>query len=301
MNPPSSPSSTSRRHLPGALLVAWLALDAVVFWLCAAWTLDLLPYLEMLLLGQFLATSGWAVAGEGWNKSSAAYAACLPIFGVLAAVVLGLLPWDVGLLKWLVGSVLFTTTYGLLLNLPLVLARVLGWRFRWHAQPLDRRAFYQFSLSQFLVYTALVALIAASWAATRPSPVPATAAATKAAPRPVPRPGGAIMPIGAMNVPAGLGRFDREQHLAFVLIGFPIPWMLWAVFAYGSPLHAGPLAAALTGFWGVVLGGVLGFGWTTGLLLVPAATLIVHLQALRIAGFGWERGYRAAAFFGDAE
>jgi hypothetical protein len=137
-----------------------------------------------------------------------------------------------------------------------------------------------------MTYTALVGLMAAAWIGVPEPKMAKLAAVTPARPlRPIVR----VVQTAPLGIPQVLTRYTIYVYIAVILVAFPIPWSIWAVFASVRPFHAASIAIVVAGLWGVVLGRLLGLGTTAGLLLIPAGTMIVHLLALRAASFSLQR------------
>jgi hypothetical protein len=253
-----------RRHMPTYLVVGWLLLDVVLFAGVLIYYGRIHPPVPvlLLLLGQFMAITGWIALGEEGIGSSAKG---LGIGGIVWALLVSL--DDLRLLALMDIPLVIGATFasellyaGALNFLPFI-ARGAHWSFRFEPESSSHVTQHlQFSIRGMMFYTVLVALIAGLWSASRPS--------------------------GPIDIFARPGYSAGE--IGCGVVGFVIPWCIWASFAVSRPFHGAIVAFLVTSFWGVVLhrwmlpGGGL-------YLFIPATTMILHILALQIAGFRLRR------------
>ena len=246
-----------RRHMPIYLLAVWLAVDAVQLGLALAnahWYYGGPRYgvvLAALVLGQLAALTGWIILGEEGIKSTfAGLATGVIVYGAVAGS-----DFVTGVFEAFVSCALS----GGVLGLPLLVARLGGWRFRFDAAPPpDAWPHYQFSLREILASMLFVGLIAGMWSVTRSW--------------------GAEHWTG----PGSLG----PALVGMLLLAFPVPWSIWMAFRL-RPLQATLVSLAVVVLWCVVFIRFMNPGWP---YMVMPATLIVHLLALRLAGFRLQPG-----------
>jgi hypothetical protein len=257
--------------MPFILLAVGVAVDVVLLLLGRA---DIRQPLSgvfgMLILGQFLTATGWIVIGDRAIKAT------------LVVVVVGLLGQGLSSLSYganggqqhqgAITGVFYAGVYATIVNLPLLVARIRGWRMRLADKSLAAKSagvairLYQISIREIMVYMLLVGLMGAIWSATRPEPPP----------------GGSMEWNG--------NRFALQMYFAGAILLAFAPWSIWAAFCWLRPIHGGLMAMVATGCWGIVCLRLLDLDWTsTGLFLVPSLTMIVHLLTLQIAGYHWER------------
>jgi hypothetical protein len=246
-----------RRHMPTYLLAVWLAVDAVLLGLVLAnapWYYGGRQYeavLAALVLGQFAALAGWIILGEeGIKTTFAGLATGMIVYGAVAGS---------DFVSRVFEAFVFCALSGAVLGLPLLVARLGGWRFRFDAdRPSDALPPYQFSLREILASMLFVGLIAGMWSVTRSW--------------------GAEHWTG----PAALG----PALVGMLLMAFPVPWSIWMAFRL-RPLQATLVSLAVVVLWCVVFIRLMRPGWP---YVVMPATLIAHLLALRLAGFRLQAG-----------
>lgn len=266
--------------MPIVLLVFWLALDGTL--LIIGWgSQHLFLTLALLFYGQFIVATGLITLGEqGIKTTITAVLAAFLATALLATVSeshFGKIGWCVALQRAFIMTfytTFFFSLYAVILNLPLVVARIRRWRFCFDPKPqADAIQAYQFTIREILSCTTLVAAVAAVWAGTSQSPILAN-------------------PLNGSQDPVA------NLMITAILVAFPIPWSIWTIFFWVRPFHAGLVAIVVTCLWGVVMVRVLGT-WPNGasdapvfllkIVLIPPGVMIVHMLLLQSAGLRWKR------------
>jgi hypothetical protein len=155
--------------------------------------------------------------------------------------------------------------YGGMLNLPLVIARSYEWDFSFDPRPKrDAVPFYQISLREIMLYTLLVAVVAGLWSATRPTSTP--------------------------DPPWLIEHVEGGAFLVMFLFALPIPWSIWAAFAWARPVHGALVAVLVISFWSVLCVRLVGVDpYFAPYMLIPPGVQTIHLLALQLAGFRFTR------------
>ena len=266
--------------MPIILLVFWLAIDGTLLIIGWGWQ-HLLLTLLALLCGQFIVATGCITLGEQGIKTTTTAVLAAVLATLLLATVSesysGIIGWRVALQRAFnitLYTTFFFSIYAVIFNLPLVVARIRGWRFCFDPKPQAAAIpAYQISIREILAYTTLVAAVAAVWASTSQPPIQANS-------------------------------LNRSQDtvatlmIAAILVAFPIPWSIWTIFCWVRPFHAGLVASVVSCLWGVVIVRVL-VTWPNGgpdaevillkMVLIPSGVMIVHMLLLQSAGFRWKR------------
>jgi len=272
--------------MPIILLVLWLALDGtlmIVRWEWQhglpqpkpSWTSNLSLVLALLIYGQFIITTGWITVGEQGIKTTITAVLAAVLATVLAPRIFGVIGWR-GALQSTFIATLFSSIYAVILNLPLVIARIRGWRFCFDSKPqADTIPAYQISIREMLVFTTLVAVVAAVWAGTNQPPRIANSVNSS------------LHPVA--------------WDVAFIIsmfVAISVPWSIWAIFCWVRPFYAGLVAIIVACLWGVVFVRMLGTFARAGtdaevflliLALISPGVMIAHLLLLQIVGFRWKR------------
>jgi len=245
-----------RRHMPIYLLVGWGVLDLALFLvpagLAGRWWHEFWLLRWLLVWGQFLALSGWIAIGDCYIQGT-----FVGLFVLTALIGLGSASWLAILYLPLLAAQMLL--YGVCLNLPLIIMAAKG---RWlHFSVIsmaEDRPAYQFSIREIMLYTVLVAGIAAAW-------------------------GWSLRSTSVKDLP----RQDELLALGSVigLLAFPIPWSIWAAFGWARPLHSVLISLLIACFWGALCTRLLGDPIVMLYALLPSAVLIVHLSLLQVAGF----------------
>jgi hypothetical protein len=248
-----------RRHMPIYLLAVWLAVDLAVYgWLEIVSLRRYFVILPLLLWGQFAAVSGWLVLGD---RGGRAYLAALVAAPWVVALWAGSQRGLFSFLASLVSGYVVLTIYGGFLSVPLLIARGDGLRLRFEPGPNPGLPFYQFRIREIMFYTVLVALVAATWSAARAIP--------------------------AAQEPWRNSSTWGEEVWSLGLISLLVPWTVWTVFIWARVVHGAVVALLATAFWAAVVYPQHRIGAL--LIFLQTAPLILHLLALQLAGFRFER------------
>jgi hypothetical protein len=239
-----------RRSMPIVLLLAWLAVDAVVYW--AAESVDRLVFggiLNAILYCQIVVLVGWLLIGrEGWKTTA------------VGAIFLGTIRFSPSVT---IGEIILLVV----MVLPLLIGRLAGWRFKFVESPSDSHArLFQVTLREILIFMTVVALLAAAWKAL----------------------GSDGRGNGTEDWPAfALQALVDLLYVALFTTWMAILW-LRPPYAVATMIVA-QLAGCLVLTWAFEAPDVRLLGLSALWLGVGPAVLIAHMTALQWAGFRWVR------------
>jgi hypothetical protein len=256
------PSLHFRRSMPIWLLLAWLAVDTAVFAMGTIFSSDTAQVaLVLLIYGQFLVLCGWLVIGSEGIKTTAAMLGGTALLGLVVNFASSEQP---------VTAVSVSLLYLVAMNLPLIVARLAGFRF-WFFEtpPISRIGLFQIRLREIFIYTTVIAVLAALWQ-------------------------------GAEPLTEGDGLWESLRVgltiliYVIVVVVYLSPWIVWLLILTCRPVHAIGLSLVMLLGGAVILARIanesssfaVGFGVMAA--IAPAA-MLMHMTFLQCAGFQFAR------------